>query len=634
MEKSMTKSPINILVKRKKKLSIKRRKDTMISYRTCLSSISDFGYKLDILKSGIQKYLRRRELDKMIWCAMEIFKFELWSENEKEKKMCKGIITNMLNRIIVMMDEELLFCEIERYVVLREMIEKFDKDRKNGLKYLLNICKCLSEGRICRHASDIRAYWDYRYRFDGEKKLEDMQKKVDLKGNYIDDDDDFYYIEFIENFEGNWDEMYYWIFKIFNRGSKTKKYCFNKKKEYIYKIWKILFDLPIVKENDIIKKVLDYKYNEFDKKRGERFMFLVNCIELLRDNGNRVPDKEKSKKIYNSLINCYDINLIESSYVRKIYKYMEKSINIDDYVIDMHTSQGRKMGKNRKDFALEGCLVVNEEKEFLVKEWREYYVKEKKENPDKNKKRKIKKKVVDKIDKLDDSDVNNDEFPNNEKEMDFVVRVQLTCGNNKTDTYYTKWKDKIWFVKGPYVNTEKIEKFIEFQKYKKEMGLPFVKSKMVMMVPDLGKTVPLGIRNKLDISIQHPFLVCESLIENIQTKIHPGSKKWSPTEIADTTEIELNEKKLENETLMLDYLNAIAFRIKHNIGDCADRNFIVYKERLYSVDEEQIKAKVSLERNVKKNRRKLIFEKFHKMKTKMHPDLAPFIQTMVSLIPQ
>ena len=45
---------------------------------------------------------------------------------------------------------------------------------------------------------------------------------------------------------------------------------------------------------------------------------------------------------------------------------MEKSINIDDYVIDMHTSQGRKMGKNRKDFGLEGCLVVNEEKDLFV----------------------------------------------------------------------------------------------------------------------------------------------------------------------------------------------------------------------------------------------------------------------------
>ena len=55
--------------------------------------------------------------------------------------------------------------------------------------------------------------------------------------------------------------------------------------------------------------------------------------------------------------------------------------NIDDYAIDMHTSMGRKMGKNRKDFALEGSIVVNEDTEFLVKEWREFYVKEKLENP-------------------------------------------------------------------------------------------------------------------------------------------------------------------------------------------------------------------------------------------------------------
>merc|ERR1712100_980763 len=102
---------------------------------------------------------------------------------------------------------------------------------------------------------------------------------------------------------------------------------------------------------------------------------------------------------------------------------MEYSVNIDDYVIDMHTSQGRKMGKNRKDFALEGCLVVNEEKEFLVKEWREYYVKEKKDNPDKNKKKKIKK-VVKKIDKEDDSnkkiDKEDDSNKKNEKSREEV----------------------------------------------------------------------------------------------------------------------------------------------------------------------------------------------------------------------
>ena len=61
-----------------------------MKYRTCFSSVSHHGYKLDILKSGMQKYLRRKNLDNMLWCAMEIYKFELGATTELEKKMCKG----------------------------------------------------------------------------------------------------------------------------------------------------------------------------------------------------------------------------------------------------------------------------------------------------------------------------------------------------------------------------------------------------------------------------------------------------------------------------------------------------------------------------------------------------------------
>ena len=60
------------------------KKNSMISYRTCFSSVSHHGYKLDILKSAIQKYLRRREFEKMTWCVMEIFKFELWANDEND----------------------------------------------------------------------------------------------------------------------------------------------------------------------------------------------------------------------------------------------------------------------------------------------------------------------------------------------------------------------------------------------------------------------------------------------------------------------------------------------------------------------------------------------------------------------
>lgn len=379
----------------------------MIKYRTCFSSISHHGYKLDVLKSGMQKYLRRRELDKMIWCALEIFKFELWANNEKERKMCKGIITNMLNRIIVMMDEELLFIEVERYLVLRNLIEKFDNDRKNGMKWLVYICHCLNDAKLSRHASDIRAYWDYRFRFDSKnaeyQKIYDKER-LDKYGEKI---DDYHYEQFLECFKKNDDGMYFWMFKIFNGGRKSKKSVFRKKRENINKIWKMLFDLEFVHyqkyNKGLVKKLLEYKFDEFNKnkKRGERFMFLVNCIELVRGGPCRFFINEV---YYNDLKEMYcgekDERNALSVYWTKSCEYMQ----IDDYVIDMHTSQGRKMGKNRKDFAEEGCVVIDENMEFLKREWREYYINEKILNPIRNKKKRWegKKKVEEKKEKVEE----------------------------------------------------------------------------------------------------------------------------------------------------------------------------------------------------------------------------------------
>ena len=388
-------------------MNMERPQKSLISYRTCFSSTSHHGYKLDVLKSGMQKYLRRRELSKMIWCALEIFKFELWANNEKEKKMCKGIITNMLNRLIVMMDEELLFIEVERYLVLRNLIEKFDNDRKNGMKWLVYICHCLKDAKLSRHASDIRAYWDYRFRCDsenaGNQKIYDKER-LDKYGEKI---DDYHYEKFLDCFKKNDDGMYFWMFKIFNGGRKSKKSVFRKKKENINKIWKMLFDLEFVHyqkyNKGLVKKLLEYKFDEFNKnkKRGERFMFLVNCIELVRGGPCRFFINEL---YYKDLKEMYSGEKDErnalSVYWTKSCEYMQ----MDDYVIDMHTSQGRKAGKNRKDFALEGCVVIDENVEFLKREWREYYINEKFLNPIRSKKKRWegKKKVEEKKEKVEE----------------------------------------------------------------------------------------------------------------------------------------------------------------------------------------------------------------------------------------
>ncbi len=362
-------------------MSLSRPVNSMISYRTCFSSVSHHGYKLDMLKSGMQKYLRRREFEKMTWCVIEIFKFELWAKDDKERKMCKGIISNLLNRIIVMMDEELLFCEVQNYLLLRKFIEKFEDDRKNGGKFLVLICRTLTNSSLLRRASDIRAFWDFRIRFGTE-----YVQEVKLS-------DEEYFDKFVECFERKDDECFKWMFKIFNGNKKGDKVRF-RRKQNIYMIWEYLFSRENVKGNGRYKELLEYKLREFHKlNRGERFMFLANSIDLVM----KCDGKETIfVNVHISQI-CQELSRYEQDFVEMYKKNMEYLV-IDDYAIDMHTSMGRKMGKNRKDFALEGSVVVNENAEFLVKEWRDFYIKEKLENPVRSKKKRwIGKKKVEKV---------------------------------------------------------------------------------------------------------------------------------------------------------------------------------------------------------------------------------------------
>lgn len=133
----------------------------MTKWRTCFSSISYYGYKLDILKSGVQKYLRRREFDKMIWCVAEIYLFQVLQTTEQHKKATKGIISNLLNRLIVMMDEEMLFAECDTYLIIRRYMEMFEKGKRGDFSLLYKICYLLSKSRMLRRNSDIRAHFKH-----------------------------------------------------------------------------------------------------------------------------------------------------------------------------------------------------------------------------------------------------------------------------------------------------------------------------------------------------------------------------------------------------------------------------------------------------------------------------------------
>mgnify|MGYP001315794311 CR=1 FL=1 len=54
---------------------------------------SYYGYKIDVLKSALQKYLRRKELKKMEWVMTELYMFRFADSR------AIGVLSNVLNRI-------------------------------------------------------------------------------------------------------------------------------------------------------------------------------------------------------------------------------------------------------------------------------------------------------------------------------------------------------------------------------------------------------------------------------------------------------------------------------------------------------------------------------------------------------
>ena len=100
-------------------------------------------------------------------------------------------------------------------------------------------------------------------------------------------------------------------------------------------------------------------------------------------------------------------------------------LDIDDYCIDMHCSEGRKKGKNKRDFVLEGSVVVDEYTKYSRPEMRKLYIElglehakkvESGELPAKGRRGKKKKSIKDMLVKKENNKKEIKKEENNEKE--------------------------------------------------------------------------------------------------------------------------------------------------------------------------------------------------------------------------
>ena len=551
-------------------------KQKMITKRRCERSVN--GFDLSALKSGLQKYIRRGNEEMALRCMEELDRFA-------EAENGEIIRTNMLHRLQVIFLEDIGLGNIDLWEKMCEWMdilfkererEKSKRDRILEIQTLEKIVRNLCRSKKTRSGSFMRAICD------------DNIVKLDIP-NY--------------KFLIPKDELEEQILL-----KKLDKYV--KEKD-----WKSIIYL---------KKLIDMSSTRIGLKPK------VGPIQNIENILEKYMSLTESKKWKKDILQLQEAFLL---YFMPLGKYLygceplqywndEETIfltkdgdwphlgefKMDDFVYDKHT----KTGKNRTtEYFVKETSKVIPEVFILPLEMKKIYEyircgPEEEEKKEDN--------IIDpKLLTLE-----------NETDFDFKLRIQLTTGNQKTDTYYATFDNVLYFVKGPFSCDKPIKDYIRFQQLKKERDIPYIEDTVLLMLyPNRwgNEDVPLGMRKSLDLSKKHPFMINKSLfqLDKIKTKIH-SSKKWEKTKVVDTestNNIKIDPFNLTQQQ-MIDYLKVIAFRLEYKLGDFADRNFMIVNDRVLSIDEEIKKGgEISLVNDLCQKKYDFVKEKYLKLKNNL-----------------
>ena len=508
----------------------------MFAY-TCFNNMSEFGYKSSILKSGICKYFRRGEKEKFTWCVMEMAKFNDLDEDNKAKK---GLITNLINRLKILLMEEISCYEINRIYNGICLLNDYDKNR-NDRGLLLEFCDIVCECNRNRATSYVNNWWRNK-KFIVEDRIIVKCLKYKKEG---DSDKLMILGENLINYIEEKDERMFGIFMEMIK-LKDKNGLRYRRRTGDYLWWEIIFDYI---KDDSVKEIWNFGLNRYTcKGMKERYYFGVWIGLMVWKN-----------EYLDYLVYCgkkkeYDVD--------KYYKNMNKLV-IDDYVInDFHVNKNYSL----KDFALNGAYVKNEDLSILGKNgkvYKDFYIKIK-EKIDKSK-------MIKNVEKNNDDDleiINWDNF-----KLIKIIEEGVCCG--KVPCIVVDYKGKRYVLKEMKKSMNYGIDYIVVDKCKRLFGLKDMNMKRIKCNKSLVK---LDNMNK-------------SYVNNC--KIGDKESIYCMMDYWDNIgDLGKNKKILDNEEIVYECLKIRLFDGLFMSSDNNLRNILVNKNgELLSIDEGDLYGK-------------------------------------------
>ena len=328
---------------------------------------SYFGYSPTVLKSGICKYYRREIFDKFEWCVIEMGILGLKSP---------PVFTNIVNRLKILLMEEILFLEIPNIIKAIECLENIsEKNHEEKICKLIDFCQIVCGLRKSRVTSYINNWWRYQ---DKDLKLESLTLDRVLKYQKVGDSLELLQLgeRFIKLVEKRKEKLFQVFINIMKRAEKGgTRY---RRKDEVYLFFEILEDL--FSDNKQFIRIWNFSLEMFFRKSmKERPYFMVWLLSMVW----------KYEEIdWNENVTLEYMTLDTLPGYLKSRKHLE--INEDFVINDFHVNKQYGLAK----FGTVGSLVVNEDLSILGKNGEKYRKFYQDVKCGLNPKHKIKKKII------------------------------------------------------------------------------------------------------------------------------------------------------------------------------------------------------------------------------------------------
>lgn len=338
-------------------------------------TITFSGYKMDVIKSGLQKYIRRAMSDKATYCAFEMFRLREVGGT--------AVVTNLYNRIRIIAAEDIGVGDFSVAIAVIDMVNSENRDPK----IVLSMVKMLSTVMKTRLGSHL--YNTYR--------KPEARSYAESIGIAIDEG----YSEADEQFISQHDNDT--IFKdIVNDDLKACAIIFYKKlldRDYNVVTWWGYFEHYANVDNVKLKMRNAYHDGTKWRKSSKPISILFDVLDKFVDNGAMntikhayfsMPDVKPTEKKPNPRnenrcivsmaiaaalfdVPYQKIGIIPDNNVDSLMNG-NYTLTIDDYVIDKHTAEGSRQGKSRQDFVNEGAIVYPENMKFHIDKLYDVYM--------------------------------------------------------------------------------------------------------------------------------------------------------------------------------------------------------------------------------------------------------------------